>query len=273
MNIGVVGYGVVGGAITYGFRKLGHTVKVHDVKLGTSIDDVLDTALCYICVPTPSTSAGQCDTSIVEKVVEELVAANYSNPIVIKSTVPPGTTATLSKRYPENPIFYVPEFLRERCAVQDFTENHKLLVIGDTRKNFAGCISKIIDSHGHYPWKTIVFPSTEAEILKLAHNALAGLRVVFANEIYELCRRLSSEELVVNYDHVKSGLLSTTDLPDRYLDVSPQHRGYSSYCLNKDLPSLAHVMESLGLGYLKLFRTIIEDNQWFPRSPFPGTRE
>ena len=77
MKIGIIGLGVVGGAVRQGFQKLGHTVPYYDlVHEDTSLDDVLGTSICYICVPTPSDEEGRCDTSIVRKVVAELCDAN-----------------------------------------------------------------------------------------------------------------------------------------------------------------------------------------------------
>ena len=72
MNIGIVGLGVVGSAIKAGFERIGHDVKEHDVKLYTKIEDVLDTEICYICVPTNSNEDGACDVSIVHEVVGDL---------------------------------------------------------------------------------------------------------------------------------------------------------------------------------------------------------
>ena len=50
MNIGIVGNGIVGGAIKYGFEKLGHNIVVHDIKLKTKIEDVVNTNIVFICV-------------------------------------------------------------------------------------------------------------------------------------------------------------------------------------------------------------------------------
>ena len=131
MNIGIVGLGVVGSACKFGFELIGHTVSHHDTKDGTSITDVKATDICFICVPTPSDSeTGQCDTSIVESVVNELNDTQYKGLICIKSTVEPGTTNKLKTKHPTLRVAMVPEFLRERCAITDFTENHDLLVIG-----------------------------------------------------------------------------------------------------------------------------------------------
>ncbi len=69
MDIGIIGLGVVGGAVASGLQDLGHKIHPHDIRMDTSISDVLATEICFICVPTPSTDNGSCDTTIVDKVV------------------------------------------------------------------------------------------------------------------------------------------------------------------------------------------------------------
>jgi len=129
MNVGIIGIGVVGGAIRHGFEKLGHNVVVHDVKHKTKIEDVIDTDIVFVCVPTPSAPNGDCDTSIVESVVRELADLKYDGIVCIKSTVKPGTTEKLSKYYPSLNLSFVPEFLIERCSISDFIDNHDLCFI------------------------------------------------------------------------------------------------------------------------------------------------
>ena len=50
MNIGIIGLGVVGDACRQGFESQGHCVYTHDIKLDTTIDNVLDTEIVYVCV-------------------------------------------------------------------------------------------------------------------------------------------------------------------------------------------------------------------------------
>ena len=77
-KIGIIGSeGVVGGALKYGMKKLGYIVKCHDIVLNTKIEDVLDTDIIYICVPTNAKPTGECDTSIVESVVHKLKELKY----------------------------------------------------------------------------------------------------------------------------------------------------------------------------------------------------
>src|SRR5438128_300813 len=98
--IGIIGEGIIGGACKYGFEKIDHEVLVHDIKYPNSkLDDLLETEIIYICVPTPSNPDGSCNTEIVEQVVDELHKLKYTGVIAIKSTVKPTTTESLIKKY------------------------------------------------------------------------------------------------------------------------------------------------------------------------------
>ena len=77
MNVGVVGIGVVGGACKFGFELIGHKVSVHDIAHDTALEDVLDTEVVYICVPTPRADDGSCDITIVREVILELKELDY----------------------------------------------------------------------------------------------------------------------------------------------------------------------------------------------------
>ena len=271
MKIGVIGScGIVGTATKFGFQKLGHEVICHDLQLNTKINIVKECKIIYVCVPTPHNEDGSCDTSIVEGVVGELVEAGYRRTIVIKSTVTPGTTQKLRDKYQESAshprfkICFVPEFLRERCAISDFVENHKLLAIGCEQDYI---FETIKECHGHYPEQVIRMTPTEAELLKYYHNTFNALRVVFANEFYEVCSKFD-----VEYNSIKKGLLITSGVPDIYLDVNNNIRGYSSICWNKDVPALIQLGKELGIK-LPLIDMIPEANNNFKKTPFEGTRE
>lgn len=272
MKIGIVGCGIVGGALKFGFEKLDHEVRVHDIKLGTEISDLFNTEVMYICVPTPMNEDGSCNTSIVESVLQDIENAEkslytkYHGTVVIKSTVPPGFTADMCEKYNRDFLFS-PEFLRERCAVMDFVENQKLLVIGSNKFGNTPHNNEVIESHGKYPQKIVFCDTTEAELIKYYHNCLGALRVTFANEFYDLCKKLGA-----NYRDVKEAVLHSSSLPDIYLDVNENVRGYSSICWNKDIPALINLAEKLGVN-LPLLNNIPVSNNLHKKTPFSGTRE
>lgn len=261
MNIGIVGEGVVGSAIKCGFERLGHDVFIHDIKYGTTIDVVLDTEVCYICVPTPSKDDGSCDISIVESVVDDLLDNNYSGVIAIKSTVIPGTTEKLSKK--SNRISFVPEFLRERCATTDFIQNHEVCVIGTNSEEDYQIIKK---SHGDYPQRFVHCTPTEAEFSKYFNNVHNAMEIIFANSFYELC-----ESMGVSYDNVKNCVKNRSNINTVYLQCNKNYRGFGGVCLPKDTKALDFLCETMGLD-VKFFNNILEENSKYTTTVPNGMR-
>ncbi|HPI82338.1 MAG TPA: hypothetical protein PK122_03855 [Candidatus Paceibacterota bacterium] len=264
MKVGILGLGVIGSACKYGFEKLGHKVSVHDPKLNTKIEDVLDSEMVYICVPTPSNPDGSCDTSIVRKVIQELKEKKYDGIIVIKSTVKPGTTESLIALTGKMKICFVPEFLRERCAIVDFTENHDLLAVGTYSQEV---YDKVVECHGKYPKNYVQLSPTEAEVLKYYSNVYNAMKIIFANEMYEVCQAVGADYTSVKEAFVKRG--TTVDL---YLDVNDNFRGFGGMCLPKDTAALARLVKDLKLD-LALFETIENENKKFRTTVFEGMRK
>jgi len=264
MKIGIIGLGAVGSANKQGFEHIGHEVLVHDVKLDTTIQDVLSTEINFICVPTPSTDDGQCDTTIIESVIQELDDSNYTGIIAIRSTSVPGFTQSMIEKHKTLAICFVPEFLRERCAADDFINNHKLLAVGTFD---IWVFRKIVKAHGGLPENTEHLTPTEAEVLKYFNNVYASLRVTFANVMYEICEKLNCD-----YTTIKNSYIKTGKAVDMYLDVSDGLRGYGGMCLPKDTKALARLMEKLELD-LNLISSIDRDNSKFKRTVFNGMRD
>ena len=264
MNIGIVGNGIVGGAIKYGFEKLGHNIVVHDIKLKTKIEDVVSTDIVFICVPTPSTLNGDCDVSVVESVVRDLSDLKYKGVVCIKSTVKPGTTKKLSEDFSMLNISFVPEFLRERCAISDFIENHDLCVIGTDDKRTFDLIREV---HGKYPKNTVHLSVTESEFVKYFSNTYNAALITFANNFYEICKKMG-----VDYTNVKNAVVLRSHINDQYLDCNDNFRGFGGVCLPKDIKAISNLAEELGLEG-KIFKTIIEDNGKYKTTVFNGMRE
>ena len=264
MKIGIVGVGAVGSANKKGFEFLKHNVVVHDIKLKTKIQDVCDTEINYICVPTPQDSDGSCDTKIIEGVIAELNECEYKGIIAIRSTVVPGFTQSMIEKFTNLTICFVPEFLRERCAEDDFINNHKLLAVGT---HDIWVYRKVIRSHGELPEHTEHLTPSEAEVLKYFNNVYAALRVTFANNMYEICEKLDCD-----YTTIKNAYIKTGKATDMYLDVNPSLRGYGGMCLPKDTIAIASLMKQLHID-LKLIQSIHDDNLQFKKTVFNGMRE
>jgi UDPglucose 6-dehydrogenase len=264
MNIGIIGLGVVGSAVKQGLEGLGHSVPVFDLRLpGTKFEDVLDSALSFICVSSPQLADGSCDTRGVEETVGKFAAAKYRGVVVIKSTVTPGTTDRLIERFPGLTLAFCPEFLRERCALDDFTGHHDVCVIG-TRDEAAYRLVK--EAHGRYPKAFFMMKPVEAELSKYFSNVFNALRVTFANEFYEVCGALRAD-----YATIKEAMVARESIDDHYLDCSPEYRGFGGPCLPKDTAAFAALVDRLGLD-MRLFRTIVEENKKFDMTVPKGMR-
>jgi len=264
MKIGVIGRGFVGGAITTGFESQGHEVLVHDTKLNTKIEDVVSAPLLYICVPTPSSEDGSCNTDIVESVLRELSELNYNGYVCVKSTIVPGTTERFRELFNNLKISFVPEFLREKTAVEDFLYNNNVLVIGS---DYDDAIELVKESHGILPTHTITMTPTEAELTKYFSNTYKALRVTFANAYYKLCN-----ELGANYDKVRDGFLFHAINDGQYLKVNKKFGGFGGTCLPKDSKALSKLVDDLGLP-MDIFRTIVSDNDKFTSNNQDGREE
>lgn len=263
MRIGIVGLGVVGSACKAGMERCGYDVVVHDTRLdGTSLADLLDRELIYVCVPTPSTATGVCDTGIVESVIGELYGLGYRGITAIKSTVTPGTTQRLIGTYDDR-IVFVPEFLKERSAEYDFVFGQRLLLVGTDNINW---YHAVVRSHGDLPKQVMRVRPAEAELMKYYHNTFNALRVVFANVYYELCQLHGAD-----YSVVKDAFLRNGNMPDEYLDVSEHLRGYGGVCLPKDVIAMRELCRSMGLDY-QLFDMIDRENSRFRSTVHKGMR-
>ena len=235
-----MGYGYVGKAVGFGFKEMSK-VWIYDkyLKLG-SLEDVVKNADCiFVCVPTPmDPKYTGIDLSIVDNVVGEIVTIarkiGCEPIIVIKSTVVPGTTRNLVRKHKWRQMLFNPEFLTEANYLQDFVNADRIIVGGElqqVREKLVGLYREI------FP-KTLLFEtdSMTAEMVKYMSNTYLATKVIFANEMYELCQKLG-----IKYEEVKKMTVADKRIFDSHLDVTSQ-RGFGGKCFPKDIVAL------LGLG-------------------------
>lgn len=263
IKIGIIGLGVVGSAVKYGFEKMGHHVFSHDLKLKTSILDVLTADAVYICVPTPSADNGACDTSIVEDTINQLTENNYGGVIIIKSTVRPGFTESMIKKYSNDRICFCPEFLRERAAVSDF-QNMDVLIVGTDRDDV---YTQIVMQHGKYPRSTVRLRPTEAELAKYFNNCYNATLVTFANSFYEISVALNAD-----YMAVKNAIVKRDHIADIYLDCNENFRGFGGHCLPKDTAAIANLCDTRNVN-VEFFKMLLNENSKYKTTVFEGMRK
>lgn len=148
-NIGVIGWGVVGKATGEAFSK-DPSNKIFwfdkNIKGQHSLNDVTSNSdFIFVCVPTPMFSNGSgIDLSIIKKVVSQIAPRikNTKKVLIIKSSVVPGTTNSLAKKYNGVRFAMNPEFLTEINAPWDFLHPDRV-VIGAFDEGVAIKIAKL----------------------------------------------------------------------------------------------------------------------------------
>ncbi len=255
MKIGIIGMGVVGKTLYKAFKKLKHNCLGIDLKNKYQILKLIDCEIIYVCLPTNQLKK-KLDTGEIEKYLKMFDKVKFKGIIAIKSTLNPGDTEKFSRKYKmlKNNICFVPEFLRERCALKDFTKNHDLLLIGTNKKKN---IKKIIKSHGSYPQKISIVKPTEAELIKMFSNAYNATRIVFANSFFEVCKKLK-----IDYSNILKEYLKRSMSTGKYLECDDNLRGFGGKCLPKDLAALDFVAQKRS-SKIKFFKDVIKQNNNF----------
>ena len=258
MNIGLVGAGVVGSAVKYGFEvKRGHKVFVHDKKFDdTSIADVYNNSeIIFICISTPQHSDGACDISAIEQICSEINSIaekkGEKKDVVIKSTIEPGTTDKLTKRFGFIRFATNPEFLLERAAFHDFC-HQDICVIGT---QFDDLYEKIVKAHGNLAKEFIRTSPVNAEVVKYFCTVFNSTRIIFANLFYEISKKIGA-----NYDEAKRIAVKRHNMIDSYLDCNENLRGFGGTCLPKDTHSILSLASRLGIDY-NFLSGMIKDNE------------
>ncbi|GAB6266407.1 MAG: UDP-glucose/GDP-mannose dehydrogenase family protein [Methanothrix sp.] len=278
MKISVIGGGYVGLVSAVCFAQLGHTVGLIEIDIdrassisrgspqiyekgleallskhlekslhvSTAYDAIPDTEIFFICVGTPEGDNGHPDLSMIQSACQSLgrslIDMDSYHVVVVKSTVPPGTTEGLvvptvlehSQRAGDEIGFCMnPEFLREGRAVEDFMHPDRIVIgsndsrAGDWAESaYRGIEAPIV--------RTGI---KSAEMIKYASNAFLATKISFANEIGNLCKRLG-----IDVYEVMEGVGMDHRISPHFLDAGA---GFGGSCFPKDLSALIHLAEGM----------------------------
>lgn len=252
-KVAIIGMGYVG----KGILKIFSDAIQYDGPLGIGNKERVNKCkLAIICVPTPSKKDGSCDTSIVEGVVSWL----KTELILIKSAIEPGTADRLKKKYKKR-IVVSPEYMGEgnywvplKYPDPKNPLNHGFLILGGDDKDCSAVADIFTRKVG--PATRIRFmKAVEAEIVKYAENAWIATKVIFANELRDICEKLGA-----NWHRVREGWLDDPRVEPMHTAVFKNKRGFDGKCLPKDTIALLRIAQKSGYEPI-LLKAMIEANK------------
>ena len=261
MNIGIIGKGFVGSAVQFGFSPntgCDAEVRVYDKDPSKSVNTLEDTVnesdFIFLSVPTPYNKDGSINIDIVDSAlndISEIVDENKQvfelslrakSVVLLRSTVTPGTTAKLQKKYKNLNIVFNPEFLTERSAKFDFINQSRFILGGDDY-----CVDKVEEL---FKWRfgettPIIKTNYEtAELIKYMGNCYFATKVSFLNEMRQIADRCG-----VDWDKAIEGFVRDGRIGHSHLAVpGPDGRfGFGGSCFPKDIQAIINFAEELGV--------------------------
>lgn len=246
-TVGIVGRGHVGSCM----HQLFPNAYIYDEPLHVGTREEINACeFVFVCVPTPKSEDGSCDTSIVNDVLSWL---NPKECIILRSTVPVGYTA-FQVSNGKNVIFQ-PEYYGE-------TKNHPFenpynrswITLGGapllTEK-----VAELYQTVFTSAVRIIQIPSQEAEFAKYMENSFFSTKVTFCNQFYDLAQAMN-----INYIQACEAWLMDPRIGDSHTQVYPNNRGYGGSCLPKDTAAIIHQGDEVGVD-MKLLKAVEEINK------------
>ena len=256
MKIGIVGQGFVGTAVYEGLKQH-FKIETYDIAKSCTCESIkeltIKSNIIFICLPTPMENNGACHLGIVEPVLEELNSFGKKI-VIVKSTVPPGTTAQWNKNYSNLEIVFNPEFLTEANSIDDF-KNQNRIIIGGPKKAASKVRRLFVKAFPKVP--IVKTESTHAEMVKYVTNSFLATKVSFANEIYQICNLVG-----VDYDKIIEYAMQDDRLGYSHWSVPGPDGdvGYGGHCFPKDVKALIQVAQELGITPRMLLATNDKNN-------------
>jgi len=256
-KVAVIGMGVVG----QGMMKIFPDAAMYDQPKDIGSRDEVNTCdLAIICVPTNALPSGQCDTHIVEDVVSWLKTPL----ILIKSTVEPGTTHRLIEKY-DRRIVFSPEYLGESKyhTPSQYPDpktplSHGFLILGGHQKDCERIADIFVPRVG--PATRIrIMDSIDAEIVKYAENSFFATKVIFANELREICDAFGA-----SWHSVREGWLDDSRVGPMHTAVFKGEEGYDGKCYPKDVNAIVYATKKAGFDPLVL-GAVIKANERYSK--------
>ena len=240
-KVGIIGNGFVGESQAFAFSPTCE-VFVYDKNKLKSLNDLEDVLKCdfvFVCVPTPMKKNGTQDFSYIEDVFNN---AKKGPIYIIKSTIIPGSTLTIQKKFPSLKIVFSPEFLTERTSKLDMLTQTRVIFGGDIK------LTKICEklfSDRFMNRNYIHTDTTTAEYIKYMNNNFFAVKVSIMNEYYRLANIIG-----VDWQTAMNGFAADQRIGDSHLHVpGPDGKlGFGGTCFPKDINSFINFAKEKGVN-------------------------
>ncbi len=253
MKIGFIGQGFIGKSYADDFERRGLSIVRYGLQpeyVGNK-EKIKECDMVFIAVPAPTLPTselrddGHPKVRFEDKNIREGINLTKDGTIVvIKSTVPPGTTEALQDEYPDKIILHSPEFLLETTAAEDATSPDRTIVgiPRDTaeHKEAAQTVLSVLPKAPI----AIVCTAREAEIIKYGSNAYLFVKIVFSNMLYELAEKHGAD-----WEVVRRGIAADPRIGPSHMDLHRKEdpagvynrRGAGRSCFIKDWAELSEL--------------------------------
>lgn len=243
-KIGFIGQGFIGKNYADDFERRGFSVVRYALEepFVQNKDRIKECDIVFIAVPTPTTPDGY-DFSIVRGAIS---LAKDGATVVIKSTMLPGTTNSLQKKYPKKKVMHSPEFLSVVHAAHDaaYPDRNIVGITSPSHKKEAEIVMKLLPTA---PFK-LVCSAREAEYIKYAGNTFLYMKVIFANLLFDAVAANKCD-----YEVVRKAVAADPRIGPGHLIVqhesghsgSKKGRGAGGLCFIKDVAAFRALYETL----------------------------
>jgi UDPglucose 6-dehydrogenase len=254
MKIAIIGMGVVGTGMMNLLKRRHETIGYDPLKFPTTKEAVNKCDMAIICVPTNARPDGGADISIVEESVKWI----ESPLILIKSTIPPGTTRYLRDTYKKK-VNFSPEYMGESSYFTPYwkypdperAETHTFIIIGGCEASeIQNAFMKVMSVDTKYMCCT----AEEAELAKYAENTFFATKVTFCNEFYDIAKLWGAD-----WKKIRELWLLDSRINPNHTLVFEDKRGYGGKCYPKDIAAIVKASEEKGYTPT-LLKSVIETN-------------
>ncbi len=261
-KVAIIGHGYVGQALENYFKDKFEVVIYDPIKGFDDKELVNACGLAVVSVPTTMLEDGSVDLSIVDEIFQWL----QTESIVIKSTIPPGTTKKLAEQYNfADRLVFSPEYIGEGGYPVPHWEGvphptdvklHQHIIFGGSREARDAVrpyFERVSGPFAHYH----MTDSTTAELTKYMENTWIATKVTFCNEFYDIAGSYG-----VDYAELRELWLTDGRINPSHTLVYADQRGFDGKCIPKDTNGM--VKNAAKQGYeAKFLAAVLDRNEDF----------